>query len=64
MATWPNSNASQDKFTNIAAVTQIASVARVMPLPYRRLTERRILVRTRVVKLLTIILIVFIIWPS
>jgi hypothetical protein len=49
---------------NIAAVTQIASVARVMPLPYRRLTRRRILVCTGVVKLLTIIFVVFIIWPS
>jgi hypothetical protein len=30
-----------------------------MPLPYRRLTGRRILVRTGVVELLTIILIFF-----
>jgi hypothetical protein len=37
----------------------VASVARVMPLPYRRLTGRRILVHIGVVKLLTIIIIVF-----
>jgi hypothetical protein len=49
---------------NITTVTQIASVARVMPLPYRRLTGRWILVRTSVVELLTIIFVVFIIWPS
>jgi hypothetical protein len=61
MATWLNTNASQGKFTNIAVITQIASVARVMPLPYRRLTRRWILVRTGVVELLTIILVVFII---
>jgi hypothetical protein len=30
-----------------------------MPLPYRQLTGRRILVRTGVVELLTIIIIVF-----
>jgi hypothetical protein len=30
-----------------------------MPLPYRRLTGRRFLVRTGVVELLTIILIIF-----
>jgi hypothetical protein len=64
MATWLNSNASQGKFTNIAAETQIASVARVMPQPYRRLTGRWILVRTGVVELLTIVLVIFIIWPS
>jgi hypothetical protein len=65
MATWPNSNATQGKCTNIAAESQTASVARVMPLPYRRLTGRRILVRTSVVELLTIIIVVIsIIWPS
>jgi hypothetical protein len=65
MATWPNSNASQGKFTNIAAESQAVSVARVMPLPYRRLTGRWILVRTGIVELLTIIIVVIsIIWPS
>jgi hypothetical protein len=50
---------------NIAAESQAALVARVMPLPYRRLTGRRILVRTGVVELLTIIIVVIsIIWPS
>jgi hypothetical protein len=65
MATWPNSNVTQGKFTNIAAESSIASVAQVMPLPYMRLTGRRILVRTGVVELLTMILVVIsIIWPS
>jgi hypothetical protein len=45
--------------TNIAADTRVALVARVMTLPYRLLTGRRILVRTGVVELLTIILIFF-----
>jgi hypothetical protein len=61
MATWPNSNASQGKFTNIAAESKVASVARVVPLPYRRLTGRRILVRTGIVELLTIIIEIIII---
>jgi hypothetical protein len=48
-----------------AVDTKVALIARVMPLPYRRLTGRRILVRTGVVELLTIVIIVFtIIWPS
>jgi hypothetical protein len=45
--------------SNIAADTRVALVARVMPLPYRRLTGRQILVCTGVVELLTIILIFF-----
>jgi hypothetical protein len=50
---------------NIAAESKVALVARVMPLPYRLLTGRWILVRTGIVELLTIIAIVFsIIWPS
>jgi hypothetical protein len=65
MATWPNSNASQDKFTKHSSGIKVASVARVVPLPYMRLTGRRILVCTGVVELLTIIIVVFsIIWPS
>jgi hypothetical protein len=44
---------------NIAADTRVASVARVMPLPYRRLTGRRILVCTGVIGLITIVLIIF-----
>jgi hypothetical protein len=50
---------------SIAADIRVALVARVMPLPYRLLTGRQILVRTGVVELLTIIIVVFtIIWPS
>jgi hydrogenase maturation factor len=65
MATWPNSNATQGKFTSIAADTRVALVARVMPLPYRRLTGRWVLVHTGVVELLTIIIEFFtIILPS
>jgi hypothetical protein len=45
--------------TNIAADTRVALVARVMPLPYMRLTERWFLVRTSIIELLTIILIIF-----
>jgi hypothetical protein len=44
---------------SIAADTRVASVARVMPLPYRRLTGRRVLVRTGIIELLTIIIIIF-----
>jgi hypothetical protein len=43
----------------VAADIRVASVARVMPLPYRRLAGRRILVRTGVVELLTIVIVVF-----
>jgi hypothetical protein len=43
----------------VAVDTRVASVARFMPLPYRQLTRRWILVRTGIVKLLTIIIIVF-----
>jgi hypothetical protein len=46
---------------NIAAESKAALVARVVPLPYRRLTGRWILVRTSVIKLLTIIIEVVII---
>jgi hypothetical protein len=50
---------------NIAAESKVVSVARDVPLPYRRLTGRRILVCTGIVELLTIIIVVFsIIWPS
>jgi hypothetical protein len=41
------------------ADTKVALVARVMHLPYRRLTGRQILVRTSIVELLTIIIIMF-----
>jgi hypothetical protein len=51
----------QGKFTNIAADTRVASVARSMPLPYRRLTRRWVLVRTGIVELLTFITIVLLI---
>jgi hypothetical protein len=44
---------------SIAADAKVALVARDMPLPYRRLTGRRVLVRTGVVELLTIIIIIF-----
>jgi hypothetical protein len=43
---------------SIAADTKVALVARVMPLPYRRLTGRWILVHTGIVELLTIIIII------
>jgi hypothetical protein len=46
---------------NIAAESNVASVAHVVPLPYRRLTGRRILVCIGVVELLTIIIEVIII---
>jgi hypothetical protein len=45
--------------TNIAADTRVALVTRVMPLPYRRQTERRFLVCTGAIELLTIILMFF-----
>jgi hypothetical protein len=44
---------------NNAADTKVALVAHVMPLPYRQLTGRRILVYTSVVEIITIIIIVF-----
>jgi hypothetical protein len=44
-----------------AADTRVASVARSMPLPYRRLTRRWVLVRTGIVELLTFVIIVFLI---
>jgi hypothetical protein len=43
----------------MAAETKAASVAHVVPLPYRRLTGRQILVPTGVVELLTIIIVIF-----
>jgi hypothetical protein len=46
---------------SIAVESKVALVARVMPLPYSRLTGRRILVRTGIVELLTIIIEVLII---
>jgi hypothetical protein len=61
MATWPNLNATQGKFTNIAVDTRVASVARSMPLPYWRLTRRWDLVRTGIVELLTFVIIVLLI---
>jgi hypothetical protein len=65
MATWPNLNATQGKFTRqCSGYKSSVELARVMPLPYRRLTGRRILVCIGVVELLTIVFIVFIIWPS
>jgi hypothetical protein len=44
---------------SIEVDTRVALVAHVMPLPYRQLTGRRILVRTGVIELLTIIIIIF-----
>jgi hypothetical protein len=65
MATWPNLNAMQGRFTKqCSGYKGSVELARVMPLPYRRLTGRRFLVRTGIVELLTIVFIVFIIWPS
>jgi hypothetical protein len=65
MATWLNLNATQGKFTRqCSGYKGSVELARVKPLPYRRLTVRRILVRIGVVELLTIIFVVFIIWPS
>jgi hypothetical protein len=66
--TWPLGRIQMPRRASsliIAADTRVALVARVMPLPNRRLTGRRILVRTGVVELLTIVLIIFtIILPS
>jgi hypothetical protein len=45
----------------VAADTRVASVARSMPLPYRRLTRRWVLVHTVIVELLTFVIIVFLI---
>jgi hypothetical protein len=49
----------RESSTNIAADRRVVLVARVMPLPYMRLTGRWFLVCTSVIKLLTIILIIF-----
>jgi hypothetical protein len=60
--TWPLGGIQMPRRVSslsIAAETKVASVARIMPLPYRRLTGRRILVCTGVVELLTIIIIIF-----
>jgi hypothetical protein len=60
--TWPLGRIQMPRRASsltVAADTRVASVARVMPLPYRRLTRRRILVCTGIVELLTIIIIVF-----
>jgi hypothetical protein len=43
---------------SVAAETKAALVARVVRLPYRRLTGRRILVGTGVIELLTIIIVI------
>jgi hypothetical protein len=62
--TWPLGQIQMPRRASslsIAAESKVASVARVVPLPYRRLTGRRILVRTGVVELLTIIIEVIII---
>jgi hypothetical protein len=45
----------------VAVDTRVASVARFMPLPYRRLTRRWFLVCTSIVELLTFVIIVFLI---
>jgi hypothetical protein len=45
----------------VAVDTRVASVARFMPLPYRRLTKRWVLVRSGIVELLTFVIIVFLI---
>jgi hypothetical protein len=60
--TWPLGRIQMPRrasSTSIAADKRVELVARVIPLPYRRLTRRRILVHTGVVELLTIILIIF-----
>jgi hypothetical protein len=61
--TWPLGRIQMPRRENslsIVVETKAVSVAHVMPLPYRRLTRRRILVRTGVVVvLLTIIIIIF-----
>jgi hypothetical protein len=57
--TWPLGRIQMPRrasSTNTSADTRVALVTRVMRLPYRRLTGRRILVRTSIVELLTIIL--------
>jgi hypothetical protein len=62
--TWPLGRIQMPHRTSslsIVAESKVASVARVVPLPYRRLTGRRILVCTGVVELLTIIIEVIII---
>jgi hypothetical protein len=60
--TWPLGRIQMPRrasSSNTATDTRVALVTRVMLLPYRRLTGRRILVRTGVVELLTIIFIFF-----
>jgi hypothetical protein len=60
--TWPLGRIQMPRRASsltVAADTRVASVARFMPLPYRRLTRRRILVRTGIIKLLTLVIIVF-----
>jgi hypothetical protein len=62
--TWPLGRIQMPRGASslsIAAESKVASVARFVPLPYRRLTGRRILVRTGVVELLTIIIEIIII---
>jgi hypothetical protein len=44
-----------------AADTRVALVAQSMPLPYRRLTRRWVLVRIGIIELLTFVIIVFLI---
>jgi hypothetical protein len=61
MATWPNSNASQGKFTKHCSGIKSSVGSPCRASTYRRLTGRRILVRTGVVELLTIIIEVIII---
>jgi hypothetical protein len=46
---------------SIAVESKVALVAHVVPLPYRRLIGRRILVHTGIVELLTIIEVIIII---
>jgi histone deacetylase 1/2 len=60
--TWPLGRIQMPRRASslsVAADTRVASIARFMPLPYRRLTRRRILVRIGIVELLTIVIIVF-----
>jgi hypothetical protein len=50
--TWPLGRIQMPRRASsliVAVDTKVASMARVMPLPYRRLTGRRILVRTGIV---------------
>jgi hypothetical protein len=60
--TWPLGQIQMPRRASsliVAADTRVASVARSMPLPYRRLTRRQVLVCAGIIELLTIIIRVF-----